>query len=88
MTEAELEILRLKLRIEVLQTMVRGLYTGLANMSPGGGRAYRDRFAALRQDHSKIALPGVPAEYSDMMAAEYQEILADVIQDIESGFRS
>ena len=33
MTENELEILRLKLRIEVLQLLLRGLYTGLANSS-------------------------------------------------------
>jgi hypothetical protein len=34
MTEIELEILRLRLRAEVHQVLLRGLYTGLANISP------------------------------------------------------
>ena len=33
MTKGELEILRLKLRIEILQLLLRQLYTGLANSS-------------------------------------------------------
>lgn len=87
MTEAELEILRPKLRIEVLQMMVRALYSGLANTFPGYAKGVREKFSDLQQNHSKIALLGVLPEYSDMVSAEYQEILADVILDIESGFR-
>jgi len=88
MTEAELDILRLKLKIEVHQLLLRGLYTGLVNSSPTGPQAYRDRFAALRQEHSKIAIPGIPPEYSDMLSGEYQEALEDTLSFIEAGFRS
>ncbi len=88
MTERELEILRLKVKIEVLHVLLRGLYTGLANSSPNGARAYRDRFSMLRLEHAKIVIPGVPPEYSDLVAAEYQEVLDDTLSDIESGFRA
>jgi hypothetical protein len=45
MTENELEILRLKLKLEAHQVLLRGIYTGLANSSLTGPRAYRDPFA-------------------------------------------
>jgi len=86
MTENELEILRLKLKLEVHQVLLRGIYTGLANSSPTGPRAYRDRFADLRREHSKIAIPGIPPEYSDMISAEYQAALEDALKFIEAGF--
>jgi len=85
-TKGELEILRLKLRIEILQLLLRKLYTGLANSSPAAGQAFRDQFSALRQEHSKIVLRQVSPAYSEMIAAEYQEALEDVLSDIESGF--
>ena len=87
MTEAELEIFRLKIRLEVHQVLLRGLYTAPANSSPNGPQAYRDRFAALRKEHGKIAIPGLAPEYSDLISAEYQEALDDTLSDIESGFR-
>lgn len=59
MTESELEIVRLKLRLEIHQILLRGLYSGLANSSADGSQAYRDRFAA-RKEHGKIAIPGLP----------------------------
>lgn len=87
MTEGELEILRLKLRLDVHQVLLRCLYTALANSVPGGAQAYRDRFSALREEHSKIAIPRIPPEYSDMVSAEYQEALEDTLSHIEAGFR-
>ena len=87
MTESELEIFRLKARLEVHQVLLRGLYTMLANSVPGGGKAFRDRFAALREEHSKVAIQGVSPEYSDLFSGEYQEALDDALKDIESRFR-
>jgi hypothetical protein len=88
MTEGELQTLRLKARLEVLQVLIRGLYTGLANISPNAAQGWRNRFAELRKEHAKIAIPGVPSEYSDLIAAEYQEALEDSLSNIESGFHS
>lgn len=87
MTPEELDLFRLKVRVAVLLNLVRGLYTGLANSSPAAHEALLEKFSALRQDHSKIVLKGIAAEYSDMLAAEYQEALDEYLKDIESGLR-
>jgi hypothetical protein len=88
MTETELEIVRLKVRMEVLRILSRALYTGLANTSPTVAQTIRDRFSNLRQEHDKIALKGMTPEMSDLISAEYQEALEDILSSIESGFRS
>jgi hypothetical protein len=86
-TENDLEILRLKVRIEALQLLIRTLYSGLANTSPTAAQTCREQFARLRQDHGKMALTGTTPEVSDLIAAEYQEALDDLLTFIESGFR-
>jgi hypothetical protein len=88
MTEQELTILRLNLKIEVHLFLLRGLYSALANISPDASKAFRDRFAALRQEHGKIAIQGLAPGYSDLVAAEYQEALEDALSNIEAGFHS
>lgn len=88
MTPDEMEILRLKLRIEVVRVLLRGLYTALAKSSPAAAQALRDQFADLRQRHGQITLPGHPAVYSDMVAGEYQDELNNLLSFIESGFPS
>lgn len=85
MTEAELEIVRLKLKIEALLVLIGGIYTGLANSSPTASQAILGQFEKLRQDHAKIALPNYSPEYSDMLAGEYQEALEGFLKVIESG---
>jgi hypothetical protein len=71
MTEIELEILRLRLRAEAHQVLLRGLYTGLANISPAVAQSCRDQF----EEHSKIVIRGLSPALSEMVAAEYQEAL-------------
>lgn len=87
MTEVELEILRLRLRLEVHQVLLRRLYTALANSLPSGPQPFRDQFAILRREHSQITIRGVSSEYSDMIAGEYQEVLDGVLSNIEARFR-
>lgn len=87
MTEGELEVLRVKLQIEAIYVLIRGLYTGLANISPTSAQGYRHQLERLRQKHSKIALKNVRPEYSDLVASEYQAILNDLLSYIESGIR-
>jgi hypothetical protein len=88
MTETDLEILRLRLRLEVHQVLLRGLYTGLANISATVAQSCRDQFAKVRSEHAKITIRGAPPEWSDLIAGEYQEALEDALSNIESGFRS
>ena len=88
MSPQELELMQMKIKTEVLLTLLRGLYTCLANISPDARLAVVKIFSNLRKEHSLIAIKGVPAEYSDMVAAEAQEALDDVLKYIESGFHS
>jgi len=85
--EFDLEIFRLKMRLEVHLVLIRGLYTGLANTSPNGGQALLAKFAALRQEHQKIAIPGLKEGYSDLVAGEYQEALEEALSWIEGGLK-
>lgn len=85
MTEQELELLRLKLRIEALQVLVRGIYIGLAALSPDAPQALRVKFEALRRETSLIVLKQYPPEYSDMISGEYQTAINDLLSFIEQG---
>ena len=51
MTPEELELVRIKVRLEAIYVLLRGLYTGLANTSPTAAQAFRDSFQDLRQQH-------------------------------------
>ena len=86
MTEDELEVLRLKVRILALESLVRALCTGLARTLPSARQAMLDQFQLFRQKHSQVALPGFPPEISDMAAGEYQEALDDVLKTAEKYF--
>ena len=86
MTPQELDTIKVKVQLQALRVVLRGLYTGIAN-STGAGKALREEFARLRQEHSTIVLKGVNPAYSDMLAAEYQSALDDLLTDIESGLK-
>ena len=88
MSPQELELMRMKIKTEVLLTLVRGLYTSLANSSPVAMEAIKQRFAALRKEHALVAIKGLSAEYSDLVSAEAQDALEDVLKYIENGFHS
>jgi hypothetical protein len=88
LTPEQLEIFRLKVQLEALRVLVRGLFTGIANSSPTGPDTMRQRFAELRNEHGKIVLKGAPPEYSDMLTAEYQEALDNLLSFIEGGLHS
>jgi hypothetical protein len=87
MTSEELEQFRLKAQLEALRVLVRGLYTGLANSSPCAAASLRVRFADLRKSHSQVVLKGVDPAYSDMLAAEHQNALEDLLSFIEEGIK-
>jgi hypothetical protein len=86
MTEDELEVLRLKVRIVVLESLVHALCTVLARTLPGARQAMLDQFQLFRQKQSQVVLPGFPPEISDMVAGEYQEALDDVLKAAEKYF--
>jgi hypothetical protein len=86
MTEPELEIFRLKTRQEVLLNLMRGLYTGLASISPSADQVLREKFSKMRQESQQVVLKGIDPAYSDLSAAEYQDACEDILSFIEAGF--
>ena len=88
MSPQELELMQMKIKTEVSLTLIRGLYTCLANISPSARLGVEKIFSNLRQEHSLVVIKGLAPEYSDMVAAEAQEALEDVLKYIESGFHS
>ena len=91
MAPQELELLQMKIKTEVLLTLLRGLYTYLANISPNGRREVEESFSSLRKEHAMlqhamIVIKGTAPEYSDMVASEAQEALEDALTYIEAGF--
>ena len=87
MTESDLEILRLKAGMEAMRVLIMMLYTGLAGISPNAATIILEKFSALRKEHRKIALQGIDPALSDLVAAEYQEALDDLLSFIESGLK-
>jgi hypothetical protein len=87
-TEAELQMVRISANLEAIRTLLRGLYTGLANTSPNAAQVIREKFAALRTEQQKVTLRGVDPAMSDLVAAEFQEALDDLLTFIESGFKA
>ena len=78
----------MKIKTEVLLTLLLGLYTCLANSSPAAMEGAKQIFANLRRHRSSITIKGLSPEYSDMVSAEAQEALDDVLTFIEAGFHS
>lgn len=81
----ELDLFRLKVQLEVLRVLLRGLCTGLANSSPSAAEFVRAHFANLRTRHSNLSLHRTDPALSDLFSAEYQEALNDLLSFIESG---
>jgi hypothetical protein len=87
-TPKELESFRMKMQLEALRVLVQGLYSALANSSPEASANLRERFAELRRSHGQVVIKGVDPAYSDMLAAEYQSALEDLLSSIEEKLRS
>ena len=88
MSPQELELMQIKIKTEILLTLLRGLYTGLANSSPTAMEGIKQNFANLRKQHSLVTIKGLSAEYSDLVSSETQEALEDVLSFIENGFHA
>lgn len=85
MTPEELEIVRFKVKILALETVLDSFCNAVASSSPTAPAALRMKFQDFRKKHSKIVLPGYSAEYSDLLAGEYQEALDDILTKLENG---
>lgn len=89
MTEQELETIRIRIRLEIFRMLFSNVYTWLARLSsPNVAPILLESFEELRKSHSRVFLTGVAPEYSDMMSAEYQEALDEILKQIEDGLRN
>lgn len=88
MTPAELEVLRLKARIEALLILVRTLYGMVSRLSPNGPALLRAKFQEMRDEYQQVALgKGVSPEISDLLTAEFQDAFADMTMFIEESLK-
>ena len=83
LTPEELDHFRTKLKVEALWTLVRALYTAAARMTPNGAQNLREQFQVLRQTTDTVAIPGLPPEYSNLVADEFRAALDDYLTDLE-----
>lgn len=83
MTPEELQIIQLRSQILATQTVLIGLIRALARSSPNAKLSLRETVNNLRNQYSQMTIPGMPAEYSDLLAAEFQSALDDLIKLIE-----
>lgn len=76
MTERELRELRLQCRVLVLEHFLQALVGGAASASPPLREALATLIEKWRGTTADLTLPERPAEWSDLMAGEYQDAQA------------
>ena len=85
MTEQEFEIIRLKMRIAACEVLLQAFYSGMVGVSPDVPKALHKNFQLIKEKYREISLKGYPAEYSDLMAGEFQDAFADILDKLEKG---
>ena len=86
MTPEELANIRLNARVEILTTMMRGLYVALAHTAPSVADSMRETFSKLRTSSLQMTLNDTHPAMSDLLAGEYQEVLNEILTFFEDGF--
>ena len=88
MSEAELESMRLNMRVQILEQLICSIFVVLAPTWPGGKSGLSEALEQMRRQHAKIVLPGADPATSDLYAAEFQETLGKVLSGIEAVLRT
>ena len=83
MTEQELEIVKLKMKIEALSLVFFGVCNALGRASPAFVPSLLSTVKEKQIEYQSIALKGISPEISDLMAAEFQEAFDDLISLME-----
>lgn len=78
LTENELENWRLKMRVEALENLILTMAHLQAQYVEGSAESLAARCGQLRMLVQHSGVPGVPAEYSDLMMSEYLDILDSI----------
>ena len=83
MTEQELEIVKLKMKIEALSLVFFGVCNALGRAYPAFVPSLLSTVKEKQIEYQSIALKGISPEISDLMAAEFQEAFDDLISLME-----
>lgn len=83
MTPQELQIVQLKSDIMATQVLLIGITKALARTSQNEKQFLGDLAKMSREKYSKMTVPALPAEYSDLVAAEFQSTLDNFAKLIE-----
>ena len=83
MTEQELETLRAKMRAEASTVFLFAVLESLARISPAGLPSLLGSAKQKQNEYQQIAVRGLPPEYSDLLAGEFQDAFSDLIKQIE-----
>ena len=83
MTEQELEVIKLKLRLEAASVCLLTLSRSLALHFPAFGERLSNDLKTLSQENAHLVFKSMKPEYSDMLASEYQDALNKLISDMQ-----
>ena len=88
MTEDDLEMIRINLRLKILLSLVGALYTVLAKIAPGSGTNLSDVISNLRKDVPSHPLSGLPDGYSELISGEMEDAFDEILGDLERQLRA
>ena len=79
MTEQELEIIRLDLRVQVLRTVVGNILVALSRLHPAIGPTFVQGWGAQLENLPDVPLSGVTAAQSDLLASERRDAIEETL---------
>ncbi len=82
MTEQELEVVKLKLRLEAVSVLTVNMYRLMAQSSSQLNFNIRNSLRQIEDDHANVVFASMKPEYSDMLAGEYEDALKGLIESI------
>ncbi len=87
MTEKELEIVRLKMKIEALSVILFGVCSALGRTFPSFLPSLLQSAKEKQIEYQAVTLKGIPPELSDLMAGEFQDAFSDLVSFMEKSVK-
>lgn len=83
MKESDLHDVRISARLLVLQMAAQELLIAVAASSPAARQSLVAKVSEWRRNAAAVRLPDAAAQYSDLFAAEFQDMLDEFLQPVE-----
>jgi hypothetical protein len=81
----ELRTFRDRVDILSVKVLLRTLFTVVAHQSENNLQNLHSAFSELRKTHERLVIKGIDAATSDMIAAEYQSVMENMLVFLENG---